>query len=71
VIQVEDKKPPRTVTYDEAKLSIRNKLSQDQIESQFGDWMKKLRDNAYTRRSSDRAAEPAHDPRQMARGLGP
>jgi len=47
VIQVEDRKTARTVSYDEAKGSIRNKLAQDQIESQFGDWMKKLRDNAY------------------------
>ena len=47
VIQVEDKKPSRTVSYDEAKPAIRNKMTQEQVESQFGDWMKKLRENAY------------------------
>ena len=47
IIQVEDRKPARTVSYDEAKPAIRNKLAQEQIESQFGGWMKKLRENAY------------------------
>ena len=47
VIQVEDQRPSRTVGFEEAKSSIRNKLGQDHVESQFGDWMKKLRDNAY------------------------
>jgi len=47
IIQVQDKKPRRTVSFDEAKPAIRNKVAQDQVESQFGDWMKKLRDNAY------------------------
>jgi peptidyl-prolyl cis-trans isomerase SurA len=47
VIQVEDKRPARKLTYEESKEAIRSKLSQDLIETEFGEWMKKLRDNAY------------------------
>lgn len=47
VIRVEDKKPSRTISFEESKESIRRRLVQEEIETEFQEWLDKLRSGAY------------------------
>ncbi len=47
IIRIEDKRPAHTLAFNEAKEAIKRKITQDKIEAEFNDWLKKLRENAY------------------------
>ncbi|OGP84866.1 MAG: hypothetical protein A2Y95_09305 [Deltaproteobacteria bacterium RBG_13_65_10] len=47
IVRVEDKRPAHTLSFSEAREAIKRKITQDKMEADFSDWLKKLRENAY------------------------
>jgi parvulin-like peptidyl-prolyl isomerase len=47
IVRVEDKRPAHMLSFSEAREAIKRKITQDKMEADFSDWLKKLRENAY------------------------
>ena len=47
IILVEDKKSSRTINFEESKESIKRRMAQEEIETDFQKWLDKLRSNSY------------------------